>query len=60
MPRNNVVITGLGVVSSIGIGRDAFLKGLLEQKSGVTSLTNRTDDGAKPREILVDLSESID
>ena len=50
MPRSNVVITGLGVVSSIGIGGDAYFQGLLEQQSGVTSLANRSDEGAKPSE----------
>ena len=50
MPRSNVVITGLGVVSSIGIGGESFFAGLLEQKSGITSLANRTDEGARPDE----------
>jgi 3-oxoacyl-[acyl-carrier-protein] synthase II len=48
MPRNNVVITGLGVVSSIGIGSDAFFAALLEKRSGIRSLAERTDDGPKP------------
>lgn len=48
MPRNNVVITGLGVVTSIGIGCDAFFQSLLEKRSGIKSLALRTDDGAKP------------
>jgi 3-oxoacyl-[acyl-carrier-protein] synthase II len=48
MPRSQVVITGLGVVSSIGIGCDAYLRALLEKKSGITSLANRTDEGATP------------
>lgn len=48
MPRSNVVITGLGVVSSIGIGADAFFDSLLAKRSGITSLANRTDEGAKP------------
>ncbi len=33
--NNRVVITGLGVVSSIGIGKDAFWKSLLEGRSGI-------------------------
>ena len=48
MPRSNVVITGLGVVSSIGIGGDAFFDGLLQKRSGITSLANRTDGCAVP------------
>jgi len=34
-----VVITGLGVVSPIGIGRDAFWQSLLQGKSGVGPIT---------------------
>lgn len=48
MPRSNVVITGLGVVSSIGIGGDAFFDGLLQKRSGITSLAKRTDGCAVP------------
>ena len=36
------------MVSSIGIGGDAFFQSLLEKKSGITSLAHRTDEGAKP------------
>lgn len=48
MPQTNVVITGLGVVSSIGIGCDAFFDALLACQSGVRSLAERTDQGARP------------
>ncbi len=48
MPLTNVVITGLGVVSSIGIGSEAFFQALLDKRSGIKSLSERTDDGAKP------------
>ncbi|MGB1925534.1 MAG: beta-ketoacyl-[acyl-carrier-protein] synthase family protein [Rubripirellula sp.] len=44
MPQSNVVITGMGVVSAIGIGCDDFFESLLEKKSAVTSLLNRVDD----------------
>jgi len=44
MPQSNVVITGLGVVSAIGIGCDDFFESLLQKKSAVTSLLNRVDD----------------
>ncbi len=50
MPRSNVVITGLGIISSIGIGGDSYFQSLLDKKSGIRSLADRTDDGAKPRE----------
>ncbi len=48
MPRSNVVITGLGVVSSIGIGADAYFQALLAKRSGVRSLSERTDNEARP------------
>ncbi|QDT02849.1 3-oxoacyl-[acyl-carrier-protein] synthase 2 [Rubripirellula lacrimiformis] len=48
MPQSTVVITGVGVVSSIGIGGDAYFDALMAKKSGITSLADRTDEGAKP------------
>ncbi len=37
--ENRVVITGLGAVSPIGIGKEKFLKGLYEGRSGVSRIT---------------------
>jgi len=37
-PNDRVVVTGLGVVSSIGIGVDTFWKSALAGRSGVTSI----------------------
>lgn len=37
--NKRVVITGLGIVSSIGIGKDAFWDGLLQGKSGISPVT---------------------
>ena len=48
MPQTNVVITGLGVVSSIGIGCDAFCQSLMAKRSGIRSLAERTDGHAQP------------
>ena len=36
---NDVVITGLGIVSPIGIGREAFEQSLRDRKSGVRRIT---------------------
>lgn len=36
--KTRVVITGLGVVSSIGIGKDAFWKSLVAGKSGISKV----------------------
>ncbi|MFA5337980.1 MAG: beta-ketoacyl-[acyl-carrier-protein] synthase family protein [Candidatus Omnitrophota bacterium] len=36
--KKRIVITGLGVVSSIGIGRDAFWENLIKGKSGISKV----------------------
>lgn len=36
---SSVVVTGLGVVSSIGIGKEQFLNGLLAGRSGITRIS---------------------
>lgn len=48
MSADRIVITGAGIVSPIGIGLDAFWDGLISKRSGVRSLAERTDEGAKP------------
>jgi 3-oxoacyl-[acyl-carrier-protein] synthase II len=48
MNPSNVVITGIGVVSAIGMSGDAYFDSLLNLRSGIQSLAARTDDGAKP------------
>lgn len=40
MEKERVVITGLGAVSPIGIGKEAFLEGLLSGKSGVSKISS--------------------
>jgi len=40
MEKERVVITGLGAVSPIGIGKDVFLEGLLTGKSGVKKISS--------------------
>ncbi len=37
--NKRVVITGMGVISSIGIGKDAFWEGLLQGRSGISPVT---------------------
>ena len=39
MKRHRVVVTGLGVVSSIGIGWQAFWQSLLAGTSGISEIT---------------------
>ncbi len=48
MPRETVVITGVGIVSPIGIGATDFFDALLQGKSGIRSLADRTDRDARP------------
>lgn len=43
--QNRVAITGLGVVTSIGIGVDAFLDGLREGRSGVKPIMSFETEG---------------
>lgn len=38
--QRRVVVTGIGVVSSIGIGKDVFWNNLLEGKSGISEVTS--------------------
>lgn len=39
MNKRRVVVTGIGVVSSIGIGKDEFWKNLIAGKSGISEVT---------------------
>lgn len=46
-PQNRAVITGLGPVTPLGIGKAAFWQGLLSQKSSITRLTRFAVPGIK-------------
>ncbi|MEM9586329.1 MAG: beta-ketoacyl synthase N-terminal-like domain-containing protein, partial [Planctomycetota bacterium] len=48
MPDSQNVITGLGIVSPIGIGRTPFWDALLGGRTGIHWLAERTDGGAAP------------
>ncbi|MEM9644495.1 MAG: beta-ketoacyl synthase N-terminal-like domain-containing protein [Planctomycetota bacterium] len=45
---STIVITGLGIASAIGLGKDEFWSNLQAQESGIRSLELRQDEGAKP------------
>ena len=49
-----VVITGLGVVSPLGIGIDAFWNGLVEGRSGIRQIT-LCDPGDSPSRIAAEV-----
>lgn len=38
-PRDQVVITGIGVVSPIGQGKDGFWSGLMQGRNGIKPVT---------------------
>jgi len=38
--KRRVVITGIGIISSVGIGKDSFWKSLISGKSGVGKITH--------------------
>jgi 3-oxoacyl-[acyl-carrier-protein] synthase II len=40
MQRRHVVVTGLGIVSSVGVGRDDFWKSIISGKSGISKITS--------------------
>jgi 3-oxoacyl-[acyl-carrier-protein] synthase II len=45
MGDRHVVITGLGVVSCAGLGKDAFWKALVERRSGISRIESFSTDG---------------
>ncbi len=49
MPTAEVVITGLGVVSPIGIGREAFWEALLAGRCGIGPVTQTNLSGLPPQ-----------
>jgi 3-oxoacyl-[acyl-carrier-protein] synthase II len=40
MSSRRVVVTGLGVISSVGIGRDAFWEAIINGRSGISSVSS--------------------
>ncbi|MGL4594062.1 MAG: beta-ketoacyl-[acyl-carrier-protein] synthase family protein [Thermoguttaceae bacterium] len=46
--QNEVVFTGLGVLSSIGIDKESFWTSLIESRSGIGFLNIDTDDSLRP------------
>ena len=52
--KRRVVITGLGVVSPIGIGKHAFLEGLMEGRSGIGMVT-RFDVSELPSKLAAEI-----
>jgi 3-oxoacyl-[acyl-carrier-protein] synthase II len=40
MSKRKVVVTGLGVISSVGIGKDEFWRAIIDGKSGISEVTS--------------------
>ena len=53
---NRVVITGLGAITPIGIGKDAFWQGLLEGRNGIARIT-RFDATEYPSQIAGEVKD---
>jgi 3-oxoacyl-[acyl-carrier-protein] synthase II len=47
MNKRRIVVTGLGVVSSVGIGKDNFWKAIINGKSGISRVTSFDTKGFK-------------
>lgn len=45
MSKKRVVVTGMGMVSPFGVGKEIFWKSLLEGKSGISTIENITLEG---------------
>lgn len=56
MPQTEIVITGVGVVSPIGIGREAFWEGLRQGRSGVRPIVS-FDASALPIRIAAEIRD---
>jgi 3-oxoacyl-[acyl-carrier-protein] synthase II len=56
MPKRRVVVTGMGIVSPVGIGVDAAWKNILAARSGITGIT-RFDASAFPSRIAGEVKE---
>jgi 3-oxoacyl-(acyl-carrier-protein) synthase len=56
--KRRVVITGIGVVSPIGVGKDEFYNGLAEARSGVAEIT-RFDAASFPTRIAAEVKEEV-
>ncbi|OUT59893.1 MAG: hypothetical protein CBB71_09120 [Rhodopirellula sp. TMED11] len=50
MTHDPIAITGVGLVTAIGIGNQEYFDGLLSGHNGVTSLADRTDGDVTPDE----------
>ncbi|MGO1370581.1 MAG: beta-ketoacyl-ACP synthase II [Senegalia sp. (in: firmicutes)] len=54
--NNRVVITGIGVISPVGIGKDAFWESLINGRSGISTIT-KFDTTDHPTKIAAEVND---
>jgi 3-oxoacyl-[acyl-carrier-protein] synthase II len=57
MVVERVVITGIGTVSSVGIGKDEFWKGIVQGRSGVKRVTRIPEDQQPASKIAAEITD---
>jgi 3-oxoacyl-[acyl-carrier-protein] synthase II len=55
MAKERVVITGIGVLSSVGLGKDAFWEGIKNGRSGVRRVTRIPEDQQSASKIAAEI-----
>ena len=55
MVAERVVITGIGTVSSVGIGKDEFWRGIVQGRSGVRRVTRIPEDQQPASKIAAEI-----
>jgi len=57
MAKERVVITGIGVLSSVGLGKDAFWEGIKSGRSGVRKVTRIPEDQQSASKIAAEITD---
>src|SRR6202021_3198026 len=57
MVAERVVITGIGTVSSVGIGKDEFWRGIVQGRSGVKRVTRIPEDQQPASKIAAEITD---
>jgi 3-oxoacyl-[acyl-carrier-protein] synthase II len=57
MAKERVVITGIGVLSSVGLGKDAFWEGIKSGRSGVRKVTRIPEEQQSASKIAAEITD---
>ena len=57
MPTERVVITGIGIISPVGIGREKFWKGIVEGRSGVKRVSRIAAEQQAASKIAAEITD---